>query len=193
MEYQRHYDSLIDKAKNRVLKRYSETHHIIPKCLGGDDSKDNLVDLTAREHFVAHLLLAKIHGGVLWVALNLFDVNNSHQYEWVRKQVSKAMSGKGNPMHGKSAWAKYSKEEKRKSFNKTARSLGSKPFLVWKAIAIKPSSYKGLGFYEKGSFVGEFLSKNDCEKRLNVRRQRIVKCLNGKSPQSGGFIFEYKT
>ena len=35
-------------------------HHIIPKSLGGSDDACNLVSLTAREHFVCHLLLTKM-------------------------------------------------------------------------------------------------------------------------------------
>ena len=37
---------------------YHERHHIIPKCIGGDDNEDNLIDLFAKEHFEAHRLLA---------------------------------------------------------------------------------------------------------------------------------------
>jgi len=36
-----------------------EIHHIIPKSLGGSDNKENLVLLTAREHYIAHWLLYK--------------------------------------------------------------------------------------------------------------------------------------
>lgn len=36
-------------------------HHIIPKCLNGTDESSNLTRLTAREHYIAHLLLVKIH------------------------------------------------------------------------------------------------------------------------------------
>ena len=37
---------------------YKERHHIIPKCIGGTNDEDNLIDLYAREHFIAHKLLA---------------------------------------------------------------------------------------------------------------------------------------
>lgn len=37
---------------------YKERHHIVPKCIGGTNDKDNLIDLYAREHFIAHKLLA---------------------------------------------------------------------------------------------------------------------------------------
>lgn len=38
---------------------YHESHHIIPKCIGGSNEKENLIDLYAREHFIAHKLLAQ--------------------------------------------------------------------------------------------------------------------------------------
>jgi hypothetical protein len=44
---------------NRELDCYTERHHIIPLCMGGSDDKENLVTLTAREHYIAHLLLTK--------------------------------------------------------------------------------------------------------------------------------------
>jgi hypothetical protein len=57
----KHYDSLISRARSRALSGYSERHHIVPRCLGGSDRQENLVDLTAREHYIAHQLLMKIH------------------------------------------------------------------------------------------------------------------------------------
>ena len=57
MKYNNHYDRLIDRARNRVLGTYKENHHIIPKCMGGTNDSWNLVKLTAKEHFICHLLL----------------------------------------------------------------------------------------------------------------------------------------
>lgn len=57
-----HYNKLIEKARNRVTpNEYYEKHHIHPRSLGGSDNADNIVNLTLREHFVAHLLLFRIH------------------------------------------------------------------------------------------------------------------------------------
>lgn len=62
MNYSRIYENLIFSAKNRKKpKCYCEKHHIVPKSMGGDDSKENLAILTAREHFLAHWLLKKIY------------------------------------------------------------------------------------------------------------------------------------
>lgn len=61
-KYSKYYFSIIDRAKSRDLSPnvYTEKHHIIPKSLGGSNLKENLVKLTAREHFVCHLLLPKM-------------------------------------------------------------------------------------------------------------------------------------
>lgn len=129
MNYQKIYDQLIDRAKSRTLSGYYESHHIIPKCTGGLDIPDNLVNLTASEHFLAHQLLAKIHkhNTKLIFAANMMTVDktgnriNNKQFEWIRKNWIEALkieatgrkaseetkakqrekaSGKNNPMYG---------------------------------------------------------------------------------------------
>lgn len=62
-KYTRWYYSIIQRAQTRTISNYTEKHHIIPKSLGGSNNKDNLVALTAREHFVCHLLLTRITTG----------------------------------------------------------------------------------------------------------------------------------
>ena len=59
-KYTRIYYQIIEVAKTRTLEGYKERHHIIPKSLGGNNSKENLVNLTAREHFICHWLLTKM-------------------------------------------------------------------------------------------------------------------------------------
>ena len=61
MNYQRIHDAIIDRARNRTLQGYREKHHVIPRCLGGTNFPDNLVFLTAREHFIVHKLLCEIY------------------------------------------------------------------------------------------------------------------------------------
>lgn len=59
-KYQRWYDALIAKAKDREIpKLNTEVHHIWPRSLGGSDEPDNLVRLHYREHFIAHWILTK--------------------------------------------------------------------------------------------------------------------------------------
>lgn len=58
------YDRLIERAKTRSnATGYTERHHIIPRSLGGSDDHSNIVVLTAKEHYIAHRLLAKFTTG----------------------------------------------------------------------------------------------------------------------------------
>lgn len=65
--YMKIYDSLIERAIPRGLEKdknsieLTEIHHIVPKCLGGTDDKFNLVQLTTREHVIAHMLLQRMY------------------------------------------------------------------------------------------------------------------------------------
>ena len=94
MNYQKIYDSIINRAKHRILESYAESHHIIPKCMGGINDKSNLVSLTAREHFLAHMLLAKMYGGKLWHAVHMMSnmkKYTSKKYEIARRQHAELM------------------------------------------------------------------------------------------------------
>lgn len=93
MNYMKIYDELIARAKNRsLIECYKERHHIQPKSLGGSDAINNIVELTGREHFIAHVLLAKIHGGNMWIPVirmkDLQKNTNSRLYEIAKKQMS---------------------------------------------------------------------------------------------------------
>jgi hypothetical protein len=109
MNYQSHYDRLIEKAKSRTeVLEYSEKHHVIPKSLGGSNAKSNIVVLTGREHFLAHMLLAKIHGKGLWQAARMMQnkskvqdrqITNSRLYEIAKREWAKHLIDKPRPQH----------------------------------------------------------------------------------------------
>jgi hypothetical protein len=63
LDYSKIYDNIIENRRINPLSNneYGEKHHVIPKCLGGSNNKSNLVKLSAREHFVCHLLLVRIY------------------------------------------------------------------------------------------------------------------------------------
>lgn len=63
MDYARHYAKLISRARSRPIwaSRKYDTHHIVPRCMGGGEERENLVSLTVEEHYIAHQLLAKMH------------------------------------------------------------------------------------------------------------------------------------
>ena len=101
MNYQHHYLLLIERAKNRLIDVFTETHHVVPKCLGGKNDLSNLAELTPEEHYLAHLLLCKLHPGnkKLIYAATIMSTgpngrrNNNKRYGWLKKQMSVASTG----------------------------------------------------------------------------------------------------
>lgn len=129
MDYQNIYNKLIARAltRNKDVAEYYESHHIVPRCLGGSDDRVNLADLTAREHFIAHLCLVKIHpgnGSLVKAAVMMACGSAQHKrsanriYEWLRKKHSvvmkEAQGGINNSQFG-SVWVfnKLLKENKK--------------------------------------------------------------------------------
>jgi hypothetical protein len=90
MNYQLIHDSIIDRAKTRVLPKetYTERHHIIPRCMGGSDDKSNLVDLTAKEHFIVHKLLVETHPESDQMKLAIWFMSNTINSEGRNYRVS---------------------------------------------------------------------------------------------------------
>lgn len=126
MNYLKIYDTIIERANQRTPldNMYYEKHHIVPKCMGGSNARCNLVRLTAKEHYIAHLLLAKHYNTKeLWFAVISFQGTNSKHtrftgsmYETARIKQSEYMKT-NNPNLGKSTWNRgltFSEESKSK-------------------------------------------------------------------------------
>lgn len=101
MDYKKLYEDFIESRKTRILEdnTYTETHHIVPKCLGGTNEFSNLVRLTYREHYIAHLILTRIyktHSGIQYGFLCMLRkhptgerILTSKMYETIKKNFSK--------------------------------------------------------------------------------------------------------
>lgn len=99
MDYVKHYHLLVAKAKGRVLEGYVEVHHVIPRCMGGTDDKENLVQFTPEEHYVAHQLLHKIYPkerglafAVVAMTGNVTGQRRNKLYGWLRRSAGKFSS-----------------------------------------------------------------------------------------------------
>lgn len=116
MNYLKIYEKLIKKAKNRKKENgIYEKHHIIPKCMGGKNNKENLVYLTPKEHYIAHLLLYKIYNNdKLLKAIMMMTVgrNKSKKYSFLREkyiELRKKEHYNNNPTKNKK-WISNEKE-----------------------------------------------------------------------------------
>lgn len=106
MSYKEFIDNILTtRGRFACGDEYKERHHIIPKCMGGTNDKDNLIDLYAREHFEAHRLLALENPNVRgltyawWCMCNVKGndkqnryIPTANEYEEVRKIHSKNVS-----------------------------------------------------------------------------------------------------
>jgi len=92
MNYAAHYDRLIARSCGRKLEGYSERHHVLPRCMGGDESAANLVRLEPEEHYVAHQLLVKMHPGVIGLLTACIVMSKKGSgnklYGWLRRRYS---------------------------------------------------------------------------------------------------------
>lgn len=95
------YRRFIKSRKNRIIPVGVpvESHHKLPRSLGGTNYKDNLINLTYREHYIAHFLLWKEYGGKMAQAFFLmthigkYDSRlTSRQYEQLKIEYAKIIS-----------------------------------------------------------------------------------------------------
>lgn len=111
MNYSKIYADFITSRREREseIVGYSEKHHIIPRALGGGNEKSNLIRLIPLDHIRAHILLAKIHGGSMWVAVfrmtrassrHVVSKKELHEIAFARKMHGITCRGDKHPMWG---------------------------------------------------------------------------------------------
>lgn len=169
MDYRKIYVCLIETRRTTPTEdSYYEHHHIVPKSEGGSDGERNIVKLTAREHYIAHLLLAKIyddyamHSAVVFMQTGRHKGRdfkfNSHLYDKIRRLVGEKQKGryvsastrlKLSLSHkGKTTWikGKHLSEEARQKIAKSR--LGKKPS---DEVRLKlRNSIRGLRYWNNG-------------------------------------------
>ena len=126
-KYTKIYYLIIQNAqsKNRIKSKdtYYESHHIIPKSIGGNDDKENKVLLTFKEHYVCHRLLPKMvletdHKNKMNYALYILTkASNGQMRILTRHQRIKCLEANReasrNRLHKPNLGNKHSEETKR--------------------------------------------------------------------------------
>jgi hypothetical protein len=183
MNYQKIYDNLIQKRKDFTLYKknqkeiYCEEHHIIPKCMDGNDEKKNLINLFAREHFIAHELLCKIYPNdfgliaALWRMCNgnSSEIVSNKTYENLRIKFSKKISTDCHWKNDFRTWEERYGIEKSNEL-KELRSIYMKEknpsFYIDRSGINNPSFGKTKDKYEYVAEAAKKISKTRIEKGL---------------------------
>ena len=164
---------MLDRIKGADV--YYENHHIIPKSLGGKNDKHNMILLTAKEHYIAHLLLTEMclsdnDSRKMKYALQKMMFNphtlhkyNSSQYELARIKNLKGLLGR-----------KFSEEHKKKI---ALSNLGQKRSLETRK---KISDHAKTRIGSKNPFYGKTHSIETKEKsRLTKQKNKKRWITNG--------------
>jgi hypothetical protein len=180
MNYKRHYDLLITRGKSRMLDGYVEKHHIIPRCMGGTDDIDNLVQLTPEEHYLAHQLLIKMYPDIrgLARATQLMTIHhtksrtNNKLFGWVRRKCAADSSAQMIEWHKENEHPKgmLGKNHDEKNISRIVTGL------------LKLAEEKKVKVYSynlDGTFYKEYDSITSCAEDLNTSPSNVKYTADG--------------
>lgn len=178
MNYKKIYEQLIIKHGTRYKPKdtYVELHHIIPKCLGGKDSTENLIYLTARCHLLAHWLLVRMYPG---------NYTITHAFSMMCIMKNNKMKRKVPPLHILAeARIRKSKMQSKKLKGNRIEFNTEESNRKRVETAIKNGSYRGLNNgksqavdvynYFTGELVASKVSVTEWGRKNNVKRNLNV-------------------
>lgn len=198
-KYSNLYNKIVSKAKCRINNGYTERHHIIPQSLGGNNDKENLVDLTAREHFICHWLLIKMTEGEerskMLYALNGMKAENKYQQRYNTKITARVYEkyriehaeNHSKMMKGRIAWNKGRKlegEELKRHLERTRNRKKMSPETKQKWIADRiatttgskrsEQAKKNISLALKGKIKGPMSEKEKLKRSIKMKGQKKI-------------------
>lgn len=142
MNYANLYNTILEKAsqvkRRKTKSNYFERHHIVPKSIGGSNDKQNLILLTAKEHFVCHHLLTKIYPSpelkfAFWAMCNQISGDVSRPYRvtaTVYARAKQAFAKANSTRHkGKTISQKQKETMRRNMLGNTIHKSGAESHL----------------------------------------------------------------
>lgn len=219
MNYHKIYSRLVNNKSHRVKGKeiYYESHHIVPRSLGGSNDASNLVLLTAKEHFIAHLLLTKMYEGVekkkmiyaFWMMCNMkrhcVSANQYNKYKLIASENRKGF--------------RFSEESRRKMSNSKKGKIGNRlnskasietlkkmsDVMIGNIPWNKNKKTKGIQSHnekivfqidkETNEIIKEWSSISEASKELNISIASIsYVCTDtiGRYKTAKGFIWKFK-
>lgn len=224
MDYQRIYNQIIERANNenriKTEDKYYEAHHIVPQCMGGEGkTKDlnhyNIVLLTAREHFICHMLLCEIYPSniKLQYALSLMAFNrnkkyikykiSSRTYDRLKAGFIELARGRPKPIGFGDRLKSKERNDKIGKANSKPKPDGFGKNHSIKMKGIKKSQEDINKRLEKiyvsiiqlslsGYFIREWKSTKHASDELGISSSGVSCCLRGKTKSAYGFVWVHK-
>lgn len=202
------------RGQSLQSEEYYETHHIIPKCCGGNNKSENLIDLFAQEHYIAHKLLAEENPEndklqfAWWQMCHCKKANreytvNEEDYALAKLRHSEAVSRRMVE-----AWADeesrnrlqsaLSNPDVRQKMSDSAKRRMETPEgqkhikEMWSGERRLLVSKTTIQLTKQGDFVAEYFGAREASRQTGIVYSSIVECCEGKRKSAGGFIWKYK-
>lgn len=203
----------MERSFERELEGYSEKHHIIPKCMDGDDKPRNIAILTPEEHYLAHLLLVKIYPdnlGLTYAAHMMGTTRTSNKaYGWLkRKRVSlqtgiprseetkrkmsetcmgRKMSDEARANMSKAQKGRTHTDETKAKISNHNKGKKMSAEHIEKVASQKRIRIKQIS--KTGELIKEWHGIRQAEQSLGITN--VGACLKGKQKTAGGYIWKY--
>ena len=201
--YQEFIDNILQtRGRFACGDEYHERHHIIPKCLGGTNDENNLIDLFAREHFEAHRLLALENLNerdlclAWWCMSSMKNENEEDRYictpeefEEARKAHSNNLKGENNPMYGVHRYGELNPMYGKKHSEETKKKIAEKSKMNVKDWTNNPY----IGKSRKGKDSPAFGVKRSEETKKKLSEIRKVHKKIVQYDKDGNFIKSFNS
>jgi hypothetical protein len=214
MDYQKVYNLIVDKARNRVLPGYTEKHHILPKCMGGSNERENVVSLTAKEHYLCHRLLCEIYpkNKALKKAYYLIcTVKTQEQKRYTpsgrvieRVKLENSLARRGQKKDPESILKRTQTRRKNGTYQRTSESVekgiqtrrknnsyGGKPFTESHKQKLSEKKKKIVYRIDNGIVAEQYNSITEAAEKLQIKIPGISKVV-GKGIAYRGYMFRFE-
>lgn len=201
--YYKTYNQLIDKCLQMEKEGYpediyTEIHHILPRCQGGTNDKNNLVRMPARYHIIAHMLLASAfpdNDKLVIAATAMFMYTKKRKYNVSTKLIAKFREEASKKLSKINTGKHLTEETKRKLSEKHKGKKLSEEHKRKMSESRKGMTNTRKGVYQldkSGRIINHYLSLSEAERKGNFARRSVVKCCNNILDEYKGFKWRFE-
>jgi len=209
-----YFDLILDARLYPAEASYKENHHIHPKAMGGSNNKENMVKLSAKQHYIAHFLLYKIYNnrsmaeawrmmtyGKKRYCSRTFALARETAY---KKRVGIKRSDETKRKIGLKSKGRIPNDETKRKIGEASKklirnvehckkisdSLKAKDWKPIKKVCVESNTNKSIEQYTKdGVFLKKWISQTEAASELKVSKSGISACCKGNQKSSHGFIW----